>query len=174
MSGGENTDRASAKAQAGATGTADVETGHDYDGIREFDNPLPRWWLMTFYGTVIFAIGYWFYYHTAATGDSQMTTYQKEITAAQKEEDQKLQALEAQGKGVNEEQLLALSKDAAAVAYQVIGSGVLDKGMPAWRTILGAAKVQDVTAFVLELRGKNLPGKPAEGVAEDEAARAKP
>jgi cytochrome c oxidase cbb3-type subunit 3 len=214
MSGGENTDRASAKAQAGATGTADVETGHDYDGIREFDNPLPRWWLMTFYGTVIFAIGYWFYYHTAATGDSQMTTYQKEITAAQKEEDQKLQALEAQGKGVNEEQLLALSKDAAAVArgaavfkqnclachgdrgqgvvgpnltdryflhgakakdvYQVIGNGVLDKGMPAWRTILGAAKVQDVTAFVLELRGKNLPGKPAEGVAEDEAARAKP
>ena len=87
MSGGENTDRASAKAQAGATGTADVETGHDYDGIREFDNPLPRWWLMTFYGTVIFAIGYWFYYHTAVTGDSQMTTYQKEIIAAQKEED---------------------------------------------------------------------------------------
>ena len=101
MSGGENTDRASAKAQAGATGTADVETGHDYDGIREFDNPLPRWWLMTFYGTVIFAIGYLFYYHTAATGDSQMTTYQKEITAAQKEEDQKLQALEAQGKGAD-------------------------------------------------------------------------
>ena len=33
-------------------------TGHEWDGIRELNTPLPRWWLWTFYGTIIFAIGY--------------------------------------------------------------------------------------------------------------------
>ncbi|MBV9994542.1 MAG: cytochrome-c oxidase, cbb3-type subunit III [Caulobacteraceae bacterium] len=34
-------------------------TGHEWDGIRELDNPLPRWWLIIFYGTVAFALIYW-------------------------------------------------------------------------------------------------------------------
>ncbi len=33
-------------------------TGHSWDGIEEYDNPLPRWWLWTFYATVIWAFGY--------------------------------------------------------------------------------------------------------------------
>lgn len=33
-------------------------TGHSWDGIEEFDNPMPRWWLWTFYATIIWAIGY--------------------------------------------------------------------------------------------------------------------
>lgn len=33
-------------------------TGHVYDGIEEFDNPLPRWWFMMFIGTIIFTIIY--------------------------------------------------------------------------------------------------------------------
>jgi cytochrome c oxidase cbb3-type subunit 3 len=33
-------------------------TGHIWDGIKEFDNPMPRWWLWTFYATIIWAIGY--------------------------------------------------------------------------------------------------------------------
>ncbi len=34
-------------------------TGHEWDGIRELDNPLPRWWLWVFWACVIFAIVYW-------------------------------------------------------------------------------------------------------------------
>lgn len=34
-------------------------TGHEWDGIRELDNPLPRWWLWVFYATIAWAIVYW-------------------------------------------------------------------------------------------------------------------
>ncbi|MGI9402624.1 MAG: cytochrome-c oxidase, cbb3-type subunit III [Rhizobiaceae bacterium] len=37
-------------------------TGHSWDGIKELNNPLPRWWLWTFYATIIWAIGYMIYY----------------------------------------------------------------------------------------------------------------
>jgi len=40
--------------------SADVETtGHEWDGITELNKPLPKWWLWTFYATIIWAIGYW-------------------------------------------------------------------------------------------------------------------
>jgi cytochrome c oxidase cbb3-type subunit III len=37
-------------------------TGHSWDGIKELNTPLPRWWLWTFYLTIIWAIGYWIVY----------------------------------------------------------------------------------------------------------------
>ena len=42
------------------TGTA--TTGHVWDGIRELNTPLPRWWLWLFYATIIWSIGYWIVY----------------------------------------------------------------------------------------------------------------
>ena len=37
-------------------------TGHEWDGIKELNTPLPRWWLFTFYATIIWSIGYWIVY----------------------------------------------------------------------------------------------------------------
>lgn len=37
-------------------------TGHEWDGIKELNTPLPRWWVWTFYVTIIWAIGYWVVY----------------------------------------------------------------------------------------------------------------
>ena len=34
-------------------------TGHEWDGITELNKPLPKWWLWTFYATIVWAIGYW-------------------------------------------------------------------------------------------------------------------
>ena len=36
----------------------DETTGHSYDGIREYDKPLPKWWLVIFFGTMIWGLGY--------------------------------------------------------------------------------------------------------------------
>jgi cytochrome c oxidase cbb3-type subunit 3 len=37
-------------------------TGHVWDGIRELNTPLPRWWLWLFYLTIIWSVGYWIVY----------------------------------------------------------------------------------------------------------------
>jgi cytochrome c oxidase cbb3-type subunit 3 len=37
-------------------------TGHEWDGIKELNKPLPRWWVWTFYATIIWSIGYWVVY----------------------------------------------------------------------------------------------------------------
>jgi cytochrome c oxidase cbb3-type subunit III len=37
-------------------------TGHEWDGIRELNNPMPRWWLWTFYATIVWAFGYMILY----------------------------------------------------------------------------------------------------------------
>src|SRR5206468_12548456 len=42
------------------SGTA--TTGHEWDGIRELNTPLPRWWLYTFYACIVWAVAYWFVY----------------------------------------------------------------------------------------------------------------
>jgi cytochrome c oxidase cbb3-type subunit 3 len=37
-------------------------TGHEWDGIREYNSPLPRWWLWLFYATIVWSVGYWIVY----------------------------------------------------------------------------------------------------------------
>jgi len=37
-------------------------TGHEWDGIKELNTPLPRWWILTFYATILWAVGYWLVY----------------------------------------------------------------------------------------------------------------
>jgi len=48
-------------------------TGHEWDGIKELNTPLPRWWLLTFYATILWSIGYWIIYPAWPL----MTTYTK-------------------------------------------------------------------------------------------------
>ncbi|MEN8119118.1 MAG: cbb3-type cytochrome c oxidase N-terminal domain-containing protein [Bacteroidota bacterium] len=56
---------------------------HEYDGIRELDNPPPFWLLSLFYISVIFAVIYGAYYFWLGMGDLQVAEYEKEVAAAQ-------------------------------------------------------------------------------------------
>lgn len=54
---------------------------HAYDGIHELNNPVPRWFNILFYGTMIFAVGYLYYYHIA-DGPKQDQEYATEMEKA--------------------------------------------------------------------------------------------
>ncbi|EIJ36617.1 cytochrome-c oxidase, cbb3-type subunit III [Thiothrix nivea] len=45
------------KKRSGEAAMGEV-TGHQWDGLQEYNNPLPRWWLWLFYGTLVFSLGY--------------------------------------------------------------------------------------------------------------------
>lgn len=56
-------------------------TGHVWDdSLQEFNNPLPRWWLWTFYGTIIFALVYWIMYPSFPFGKSYFKGIGNNIT----------------------------------------------------------------------------------------------
>jgi cytochrome c oxidase cbb3-type subunit 3 len=91
--------------------TDPLDTGHDYDGIREHDNKLPNWWLFTLFTTIIFGFGYWTYYQTLKAGPSLKDEYRAELQVAA----EKAEAL-AKSRGVlSDEVLIAMSGNPATV-----------------------------------------------------------
>jgi len=65
---------------------------HSYDGIQEYDNPLPRWWLAIFWITIIFAPFYILYFHF---GGGMLATekYDQEMIAFYDKQAEQLLAL---------------------------------------------------------------------------------
>lgn len=53
---------------------------HEYDGIREYDNPLPGWWMLLFWATILFSAWYIVYYHMGH-GESVEQQYDREMLA---------------------------------------------------------------------------------------------
>jgi cytochrome c oxidase cbb3-type subunit 3 len=54
---------------------------HEYDGIREYDNPMPRWWLLTFAGTIIFSVVYYFNVGPVGNGKGRIADYEDDMKA---------------------------------------------------------------------------------------------
>jgi len=79
-------------------------TGHEWDGIKELNNPLPRWWVWTFYATIVWALAYTIAYPawpliSSATGGllgySSRGDIKKELAAAQEAKRDYVTAVEA-------------------------------------------------------------------------------
>lgn len=60
----------------------DLEIPHAYDGIKELNNPVPLWFNVLFYGTLLFAAGYLYYYHVGEYGERQDDEYKTEMVKA--------------------------------------------------------------------------------------------
>jgi len=152
--------------------------GHadEADGIEEYDNPLPDWWLGLFWFCIIWAVGYAVHYHFIANR-SQESAYEMEMAVAAV-----MWPAEAAGSVA-----FALTPEAIQAGEAVFGTncymchnldlsggigpsfldeewihgytpeeviriiteGVPEKGMLTWGPILGAEKINQVAAYIL-------------------------
>ena len=81
---------------------------HVYDGIQEYDQKLPNWWLFTLYITIVWFIGHWLCYYQLGIGSSDQDDMDK-VIAEQKA------ARDKQTENITDEQLWAMSRDPQAV-----------------------------------------------------------
>lgn len=81
---------------------------HVYDGIQEYDQKLPNWWLFTLYITIVWFIGHWLCYYQLGIGSSDQDDMDK-VIAEQKA------ARDKQTENITDEQLWAMSRDAKVV-----------------------------------------------------------
>jgi cytochrome c oxidase cbb3-type subunit 3 len=95
----------------------DLVMEHEFDGIAELDNPTPAWFMVLFYGTILFAIGYMVNYHVIGWGQSQEQEYAAELQQA---EDDRIALLQKPGGGgankINENNVEASTDEAVLQA----------------------------------------------------------
>jgi cytochrome c oxidase cbb3-type subunit 3 len=171
---------------------------HDFDGIREADNPLPRWWVMLFVISIVFGIIYVPVVHIFNV--LPQNQLQRSVARAASIQEQRELELEASG-ALDQDPIAAGQKyfktycvschgthaeggigpnltDAYWIhtPYEdsiraVIMNGVAAKGMPTWGPVLGDRKIKSLTAYVVSLWQTPPPvaGKKAEGSEFDMA-----
>lgn len=59
----------------------DTIRAHEYDGIQEYDNPMPNWWLWTLYLAIIFSFLYWFFFFQTNAGATDEFRLNKALTS---------------------------------------------------------------------------------------------
>ena len=87
---------------------------HAYDGIREYDNPLPGWWRAIFWGSIVFAAGYWVWFHIAPWHSTPESRYREALAVY--DENREARAA-ADAKNVSEQSLKEESKNPETVAH---------------------------------------------------------
>lgn len=166
------------------------------DGIEEYDNALPRWWVWLFNLTIVFSVAYLAWLHVF-NGETIQQEYARKV--AEVEAAKTSTAASAGGAGgPSDGQWVAEGKAAYATnctpchgaagegivgpnltdkfwihggkpdqIEKVIAEGVLEKGMPAWKPVVGETKVKQIAAYVESLKGTNPPnGKAPQGEPE--------
>lgn len=146
---------------------------HEYDGIRELDNPAPFWWQLCFYLSIAFAFGYYIYYEASGKGPSSVAEIEEQLT-----EVRRLQ-IAARQSGPDESALLALLKDAAqlqggreayvarcAACHGADGGGLIGPNLTDAHWLHGKGKIGDVFKVIQD--GVPANGMPAWGMLMSE------
>jgi len=171
---------------------------HEYDGIREYDNPTPAWWHMVFIGTVVFSVVYYVFFQLGNAGWTVQQAYDNAVARDLTSRFQEIGELEMDGptirKYMDDEEWLTVGLavyekhcrschgdngvgqsgpnltdnnyihiETLDDIARVIDQGANNGAMPAWGTRLHPNEVVLVSAYVANMRGKNLPGRKAEG-----------
>jgi cytochrome c oxidase cbb3-type subunit 3 len=171
----------------------DTPTGHAYDGIEEYDNPLPTWWFYMFLITIVWGIGYLIVYPgmgnwAGVAGWTSAGQHEEEVAAAE----EKYNAVFERYLAMSVEEI-AEDPDARRTGMRIFGNNCAqchgsDAGggygfpnltdddwlyggspdaikttiingrqaaMPAWESVLKDKGIQQVTAYVLQLGGRD-------------------
>ena len=86
---------------------------HSYDGIQEFDNPMPRWWVYLFWVTIVFSMLYWLNVPGFGIGKGRISDYDRDMAVAAAAAAKQRAAEPA---GASPEQRMAMTKDASVLA----------------------------------------------------------
>jgi cytochrome c oxidase cbb3-type subunit 3 len=168
--------------------------GHEYDGIRELDNKLPRWWVYLFILTIVFAVVYLLGYHVTKWWPLQEDEYAKEMSVVKeikKANPEPTVDLATMVPLTGAEDLAAgqaTFKNICSVChgqkgeglvgpnftdqywihgdtvtntisiknlYQVVITGVIEKGMLSYKDQLSPLQIQQVLSYILTLQGTN-------------------
>ncbi len=166
-----------------ATQDSKLMIDHDYDGIKELDNPPPPWLMIIFYASIIWSVFYVFYYDVFG-GPTQYDEYNTEMA----------EAIDNMPKSTFDEAHVTLLTDASSLAegqkiyatkgcvachgasnigpdltdkywihgntikdvFRTIKYGVPAKGMPPFKDQMTDKQIQEVTSYVLvKLKGTN-------------------
>jgi cytochrome c oxidase cbb3-type subunit III len=168
-------------------------TGHVYDGIEEYDNPLPSWWFLMFILTIVFGVAYLVVYpgmgnYPGLLGWSQVEQHDREVANADEKyremrdrylampvEDIAVDpAVRKMGMRMFGNNCAQCHGSDAGGAYgfpnlsdddwlyggtpEAIKATVINgrmAAMPAWGTILGDQGINETTAYVMSLSGRN-------------------
>ena len=107
---------------------------HNYDGIQEYDNPLPGWWVAIFWGTIVWSFLY-FGWYPAGPGDGVYDNL-----------DQKLEALAAQKDQATKDKLSSIgevSGDAASLIAMMNNADLMESQKSVWAIKCGICHVAD-------------------------------
>ena len=137
---------------------------HEYDGIKEYDNPLPRWWLWIFYATIVFVPLYYVLPGRLGENGGNVAEYDAEVAAYKAEQP-------AAPPTISSEVLLALSKDREAVeegrevyarncvaCHGADGGGVIGPNLTDNAWIHGGAPSAIHYTVVVGVLAKGMPG----------------
>jgi cytochrome c oxidase cbb3-type subunit III len=117
---------------------------HVYDGIEEYDQKLPNWWLFTFYIAIVWFVGYWtLYYHTGV-----LQTDQQKIEA-------KLTAVE-KAKAKELDEMLAKLDDKTLITKWATDPTVVAAGLATFTTNCKPCHGEDLSA-TMDVAGTKIP-----------------
>ena len=153
---------------------------HEYDGIQEYDNPMPRWWVWLFWATIAFAALYWLNLPGIGTGKGRIASYEQDVARAQAKYGPRAPA---PGRGPTDAQLIAFARDPARRAqgkvvfetnctpcHRADGGGVIGPNLTDDYWIHGGRPTQILQTMTVGVPDKGMPAwgavlKPGDVVA---------
>lgn len=137
---------------------------HEYDGIREYDNPLPRWWLWIFYASIVFVPLYYVLPGRLGENGGNVAEYNAEVAEYRASQP-------APAPTISGERLLALSRDREALeegkevfvkncvaCHGADGGGVIGPNLTDNAWIHGGAPSAIHNTVVVGVLAKGMPG----------------